>query len=143
MGSEPHRQRAMRRGRRCHLCMHYVMCLTDPKSIRRYLARVGEPTEPPARSPRGCGLLVFGLEELAYLDLGLIGAKRDVELEPALGAVDGFVLRLRLNEREPRDELLCFGEGPVDHEAFASGGFDPRAERARLQPLAREHRSRL
>jgi hypothetical protein len=25
--------------------------VTDPKSIRRYLARVGEPTEPPERSP--------------------------------------------------------------------------------------------
>ena len=25
--------------------------VTDPKSIRRYLAKVGEPTEPPARSP--------------------------------------------------------------------------------------------
>jgi len=25
--------------------------VTDPKSIRRYLAKVGEPTEPPAGSP--------------------------------------------------------------------------------------------
>jgi len=31
--------------------MHYVMCLTDPKSITRYLAKTGEPTSVPAPSP--------------------------------------------------------------------------------------------
>jgi hypothetical protein len=31
--------------------MRLLAMLTDPKSIRRYLAKVGEPTEPSARSP--------------------------------------------------------------------------------------------
>jgi len=31
--------------------MRLLAMVTDPKSIRRYLAKVGEPTEPPARSP--------------------------------------------------------------------------------------------
>jgi len=50
------------------------MCLTDPKSIRRYLARVGEPTEPPARSPsRGppfCKSVVLRQKILGGADLG-------------------------------------------------------------------------
>ncbi len=50
MGSEPHRQRAMRRGRRRYLCMHYVMCLTEGKSIRRFLASTDEPLDAPTRS---------------------------------------------------------------------------------------------
>ncbi len=35
----------------CQGRMRLLAMVTDPKSIRRYLARVGEPTEPPARSP--------------------------------------------------------------------------------------------
>ncbi len=35
----------------CQGRMRLLAMVTDPKSIRRYLAKVGEPTEPPARSP--------------------------------------------------------------------------------------------
>jgi hypothetical protein len=34
-----------------HGRMRLLAMVTEPRSIRRYLAKIGEPTDPPARSP--------------------------------------------------------------------------------------------
>src|ERR1022692_2890931 len=79
------------------------------------------------------------LDEGADLALAL-GAKppRGGNLDKALGPLDCLGLRRELKDRVAADQLLCFGERPVDYHAFAAGVSDPRALRAWLEALARD-----
>src|SRR5213594_328561 len=79
---------------------------------------------------------VLGLEHLADLHLGVLERST---LEP----LDRLRLGLHLPEPEAGDQLLGLGERPVDHGPLPAGEPDPRALRAGLEPLGREHHARL
>src|SRR5258708_10938974 len=78
------------------------------------------------------GSAVWRLEDLPDLDLGILEGG-------ALEPFDRLFLRLHLPQPEPGDELLPLRKGPVDHGPLSLGELDPRALRARLEALGREH----
>src|SRR5690349_8045533 len=82
------------------------------------------------------GSEVLGLEHLPHLDLAALERN-------ALHPLDRLILRLRLDQPEPGDQLLGLGERSVHHGALGAGELDPRAFRARLQPLRRQQHTRL
>src|SRR5207247_467252 len=73
------------------------------------------------------------------LDLGLPTRGIGTALDP----FNRLLLRLHLPQPEAGDQLLCLGEGPVDHGPLPSREPDARALRARVEPLAREHHAGL
>src|SRR5207247_9034748 len=85
---------------------------------------------------RELGPEVFRLEHLANLDLGLAFEREGIRA--ALDPFNRLCLRLHPPQPEAGDQLLCLGERPVDYGALVSQEPDPRALRARLEPLCRE-----
>src|SRR6185369_15706466 len=81
---------------------------------------------------RELGTEVFRLEHLTNLHLGALEGS-------ALEPFDRLFLRFHLPQPEARDQLLRFGERSVDHGSLSAREPHPRALRAGLQPLAREH----
>ncbi len=57
----------------------------------------------------------------------------------ALHPLYRLVQRLHFPQPEARDQLLAFGEGPVDDGPLAARKPDARALRGRLKALARQH----
>ena len=45
-----------------------------------------------------------------------------LQIRGALGPLDGFLKRFRLNDNEAGDEFLRFGEWAIDHFDFAVAG---------------------
>src|SRR5687768_16591403 len=85
----------------------------------------------------GCVVLaeIGGLEYRADLDLRLLAGRVRAPLHP----LDGLVERLHLEEPEAGDDLLRFGERPVDDRALGAREADAGSLRARLQPFPGEH----
>src|SRR5713226_398068 len=73
---------------------------------------------------------VLQLEELPDLDLGRPAVDGGIGKAPR--PLHRLFPRLDLDDRVAGDELLRFGEGPVDHGALATGVLDAPALRARL-----------
>jgi hypothetical protein len=67
--------------------MKLLAMVTDPKSIGRYLARIGEPTDPPARSPSHgppfWKSVVLRQKMLAGADLGAGRRRSDRQIHSA------------------------------------------------------------
>src|SRR5262245_37263685 len=61
---------------------------------------------------------------------------RAVDTHELLPELDGFSLRINLQQREPGDELLRFSERAIDHGALRAGVAYARALRGWLQALA-------
>ena len=67
-------------------------------------------------------------EDLAQLALALCAqTPRSIHLHEPFRPIDCLCLRVELEDRVARAQLLRFGEGPVDHRAVAAGEMDPRA----------------
>src|SRR5215213_8730383 len=82
---------------------------------------------------------VLGLEDLADLDL----RRSRHRVRAALDPLDRLLERLGLHQPEAGDELLGLGERAVDDGPVAAGKADACALRAGMEPLAREHHTRL
>jgi mono/diheme cytochrome c family protein len=117
---------------------------TDLGAIYRYLrsldtqALARELLLEPAMLLDGFALAEVGeLEDLPDLDLCAAFERRS--LEP----LDRLLLRLALPDPVARDELLAFGERPIDDGALVALEADPRAFRARLQAVSGQHHARF
>src|SRR5688572_17215439 len=82
---------------------------------------------------------VFRLEDLADLDLPLVAGRVRHPLHP----LDRLFLRFYLDEPEAGDQFLRLGERAVDDRALVPGKLHAGALRARMQPLAGQHDTRL
>src|SRR5690242_7120576 len=71
------------------------------------------------------------LVELAHLDLALDAVDRRIRV--ALGPLDRFLARFRPDDGVAGDELLGFGERPVDEAALCAVVVDAPALAARLE----------
>src|SRR6266550_772636 len=78
------------------------------------------------------GAEILRLEDLPDLHLGILEGST---LEP----FDCLILRFHLPDPEPGDEFLRLGKRSVDHRPLSLGELDPRALRAGLESLCREH----
>src|SRR4051812_15979888 len=77
------------------------------------------------------GREILELVELAHLDFGLAAVDRRVG--EALGPLDRFLARLRLDDGVAGDKLFRLGERAVDHRALLAVVLDAPAFRARLE----------
>src|SRR3989449_1059288 len=84
---------------------------------------------------------VVQLEQLAYLDLAFLAVQRGIGKAP--GPFHGFFLRFHLDDGVARDQLLCFGEGTVDHGALLSRVLDAPSLRRRLESRGVEQHAGL
>src|SRR5262245_21854464 len=77
---------------------------------------------------------IFRLEHLANLDLGLLTGGIRATLDP----FDRLFFGLHVPQPESGDQLLRLSEWSVDHGPSRSREPDPRALRARMEPLTRQ-----
>src|SRR6516164_4465957 len=82
---------------------------------------------------------VRGFEERAQFQHGFLAGRVRAALRP----LERFLHRLHLPDPEPGDQLLGLGERTVHDRALLPRELDPRARRAGLEPVAREHDARL
>src|SRR5256885_9314656 len=97
------------------------------------------------REPRALAFLLlpelgrkFRAEVFRFRDLADLALAATRHLEEALRPRDRVFLRLRLEQREARDQLLGFGEGPVGHGDLPARTPDACTLGARQAPLGGE-----
>src|SRR5258705_574923 len=81
---------------------------------------------------RVAGAKIVQLEELPDLDLAFLAV--DAGIGKAPRPFHRLFARFDLDDRVACDQLLRFGEGPVDHGALRSCVLDAPALGARLEP---------
>src|SRR5262245_56793992 len=87
---------------------------------------------------------VLHLEHRADLAVALLAvATRSIDRHEPLGPLDRLLLRLRLDDRVARDQLLRLRERAVDHGALLAAVLDAGALRAGPQPFARQDHAGL